>query len=215
MLSVKEILKKADTENPFEQERVKCSFRYRITKVDHDQQIVHGVVYSPFTLDSHGHYMTATELEKTAHAFLAKGLQRNVDVQHDNKTIDAIVVESYIQREDTDDIPAGSWCAATKINDPQVWKLIKLGKLNGYSMEVMSYAVEHEAEIQYDSWLFGETEPDPFDGHTHLFLVKMNAEGNVDYGYTSVGGADNHRHTITRMSATDPYNYMTHRIILS
>lgn len=209
MLKTAQLLKKLDKGG-----KVRTAFNYRIYKVDNDQQLVHGVVYSPWTLDTHGHYMSDVEVAKTCYSFLANGRQKQVDVMHNNELIDAIVVESYIEKHGNADVPVGSWCATTKINDPSVWRDVKLGRLNGYSMEIMSYSVEHDAEITYDTWVYGETQPDPFDGHTHLFLVKMDREGNVDYGYTSPAGPDLHSHTISRLSVTDPYQYMTHRIIL-
>lgn len=187
---------------------------YRITKIDEDQQLVTGVVYSPWVLDSHGHYMTESEVEKTCHAFLMQGRQDQVDVMHDNRVINAMVVESYIERTGTDDVPAGSWVATTKVQDASAWRRIKNGELNGYSMEIMSYMIQHKAEITFDAWVMGETQPDPFDGHTHLYLIKMDAKGNIEKGFTSYGGPDNHRHTISRMSVTDPYNKTTHRYII-
>ena len=187
---------------------------YRIIKIDEDQQIVKGVVYSPWVLDSHGHYMSDKEVEKTCHAFLMSGRQDQVDVMHDNRVINAMVVESYIDHVGGDDIPPGSWMATTKIFDKSVWKQVKSGALNGYSMEIMSYMVQHKAEITYDVWVMGETQPDPFDGHTHLYLIKMDANGNIEQGFTSYGGSDNHRHTISLMSVTDPYNHTTHRFIV-
>ena len=195
-------------------ERSPIQLSYKIQKVDYDQQLVTGVVYSPWVLDSHGHYMTPAEVEKTCHAFLAAGRQTQVDVMHDNKVIRATVVESYIERIGNAEVPVGSWVASTKIEDAKIWRLIKDGKLNGYSMEIMAYTVEQQAEISFDAWVYGETQPDPFDGHTHFYLIKMDEQGNIEYGYTSHGGPDDHRHTISRMSVTDPYNYTTHRIVL-
>lgn len=210
MISVKALLKKAANPTPS-----LASLDYRIHKIDKEQHLVTGVVYSPFVLDSHGHYMNEAEVQKTCHAFMALGLQNSVDVMHDNEVINAIVVESYIQKDDSDpDIPKGSWVATTKINDPLVWRKVKRGELNGYSMEVKTFMVEHEADIEYDSWSYGETKPDPVDGHTHFFLVKMDADGNVSHGYTSKGGDNNHSHTIRNLSVTELTDNHTHRIIL-
>lgn len=210
MLKTKELLKKAA--KPTVQN---TRFTYTIQKIDKDQRLVTGVVYSPWVLDTHGHYMSEEEVQKTCHAFMALGLQQSVDVLHDNEVINAVVVENYIQKDDSDpDIPKGSWVATTKINDPLVWHKVKRGILNGYSMEVQTYMVEHEADIEYESWSYGETKPDPVDGHTHFFLVKMDSEGNVAYGYTSEGGSDNHTHTIRNLSVTELTDNHTHRIIL-
>lgn len=210
-MDIKSVLKKGDDKLTG---KVPVKLSYRITKIDEDQQLVTGVVYSPWVLDSHGHYMSDVEVEKTCHAFLMAGRQDQVDVMHDNKVINAMVVETYIERVGTEDIPVGSWVATTKVQDKAVWRKVKNGSLNGYSMEIMSYMVNHKAEITYDAWVMGETQPDPFDGHTHLYLIKMDANGNIEQGFTSYGGPDNHRHTISRMSVTDPYNATTHRFII-
>jgi len=210
-MHVEHIIKKA---NAGLSDKIPCTLQYRIIKIDLDQQLVMGVVYSPWILDSHGHYMSDTEVEKTAHAFLMAGRQNQVDVMHDNRVINAMVVESYVDRIGSADIPAGSWVATTKVHDKQVWDRIKNGELNGYSMEIMSYMVKHKAEITFDAWVLGETQPDPFDGHTHIYLVKMDDKGNLERGFTSKNGPDNHRHTISRLSVTDPYNNTTHRFIV-
>lgn len=210
-MRIKDILKKTADEEPT---KALVNVQYRITKVDDDRQIVTGVVYSPWVLDSHGHYMSDVEIEKTAHRFLMEGRQKQVDVMHNNKVIDAVVVESYIERTGSREVPVGSWVASTKINDKIVWNGIKSGVINGYSMEIESFLIEHDAEIVFDAWVTGETQPDPFDGHTHTYLVKMDEEGNIERGFTSIGGPDNHRHTISRMSITDPYNKSTHRFII-
>jgi hypothetical protein len=210
MFSTKTLLRKADTAP----DKQVTQLSYRICKVDKDQRLVTGVVYSPFVLDSHGHYMTADDVQKTAHAFLELGLQNQIDIMHDNEVVNAVIVESYIQKQDDEFAPSGSWIATTKIDDPVVWNKVKRGELNGYSMEIRSYMYEHDADIEYDSWSYGETMPDPTDGHTHFYLVKMDSQGNVFYGNTSQGGEDNHTHTITSLSVTDITNKHTHRIVL-
>lgn len=210
-MDVKRLLKKG---NEMLTGKSPVTLTYRIVKIDNDQQLVTGVVYSPWVLDSHGHYMSDAEVEKTCHAFLMQGRQDQVDVMHDNKVVNALVVESYIEKIGTEEIPVGSWVATTKVRDKKVWHRIKNGELNGYSMEIMSYMVNHKAEITFDSWVICETQPDPTDGHTHFCLIKMDEKGNIEKGFTSYGGSDNHRHSISRMSVTDPYNDATHRFII-
>lgn len=212
MLRTKQLIKKfEDTIKP---DSVSLDVQYTIHKVDDEQHLVTGVVYSPFTLDAHGHYMSVDEVRKTAHSFLTQGLQKQVDVMHDNEVIDAVVVESYVLDTDTSYAPAGSWIATTKINDPAVWKKIKRGQLNGYSMEIKTYTIEHEAEIEFDAWVYGETQPHSEDGHTHFYLVKMDSAGNVAQGFTGQSGTDGHTHTIKQLSVTDITDTHTHRIIL-
>ncbi|MBU0516926.1 MAG: hypothetical protein KJ621_19395, partial [Proteobacteria bacterium] len=59
-----------------------------IRKEDEAKQLFFCPVYLPDTLDSHGAWASAEVIEKAAHAFLAKGLQGNVDVIHDYEVKD-------------------------------------------------------------------------------------------------------------------------------
>lgn len=184
----------------------------KISKVSLDQQLVTGVVYEPFALDAHGHYMTAEDLRETAHDFLAKGLTGRIDVQHNNKVIDAAIVESWIARpNDPDGYPEGAWIATTKINDPDVWNMIKGGELNGYSFEIMTYKRDTTVEIASAAWYYGFTDPDPYDKHTHPFLVHMDAKGEIQWGQTGLGSDGSPSHTISKSSITDKVSGHTHR----
>lgn len=112
-----------------------------IYKSDKAKQIVYAVVIEPMTDvtkygDAHGDRMTADEIEKTAHLYLEKF--RNVDVNHSFNPISAVPVESYIspvdfKAPDGTKIKKGSWILAVKVNDASVWDKIERGELNAYS----------------------------------------------------------------------------------
>jgi len=62
-----------------------------------------------------------------------------IDVQHDFKIKEGAVtmIESYITDEHKKspfDVEAGSWIMTYKVNDNELWQLIKEGKINGYSI---------------------------------------------------------------------------------
>lgn len=106
-----------------------------INKNEVDQQLVYGIVYEPNILDAHDEYMTADEIEKSAHYFMKEA--RNIDTNHDFDSGVGEVVESYIAPADFEignqEVKKGSWVLVTKATD-EVWEGIKNGDITGYSM---------------------------------------------------------------------------------
>lgn len=107
-----------------------------IIKSDDDKRLVTSIVYEPDTVDAHGDYMTAEEIERAAHDFLTNG--KGVDVQHNYKKTNVDIVESWVAKDDTDingqRIKKGTWIATAKINDDLIWKAIKDEEITGFSM---------------------------------------------------------------------------------
>jgi hypothetical protein len=176
---------------------------YRIQKIHKDERLVTGQVYAPDTIDAHGHYMTAQELKRVAHEFLSDGLITSIDIQHDNETVDAVIVESFIARKGDPDFEEGSWVATTKINDFNVWNAVKDGVLNGYSFEILTYRKDVLVEIEYQSWYYGFTDPDPHDKHDHPFMVRLDANGEIQWGKTGLGSDGSPAHNISMSNITD------------
>ncbi|WP_258729060.1 XkdF-like putative serine protease domain-containing protein [Bacillus atrophaeus] len=110
-----------------------------------EQKLVYGIVYEPDVPDAHGDYMTAAEIEKAAHGFLAEA--RNIDINHNFQSGTGEVVESYVAPDDfqigTRLIKKGSWVLVTRAAD-EVWEQIKAGVITGYSMA--GTADTHEEE---------------------------------------------------------------------
>lgn len=110
----------------------------RIAKADKAKQIVYGVVYEPDVEDAHGDFMTAEEIEKTAHAFMESQHTHNIDKQHDLEADEGFVVESYIAPVDMElgdqEIKKGSWVACVKVTDAETWQQIEKGEITGFSM---------------------------------------------------------------------------------
>ncbi|WP_144625207.1 XkdF-like putative serine protease domain-containing protein [Bacillus velezensis] len=100
-----------------------------------EQKLVYGIVYEPDTVDAHGDFMTAAEIEKAAHGFLKDA--REIDKQHDFQGGVGEVVESYVAPADFEmngeTIKKGSWVLVTKASEA-VWDEIKKGEVTGYSM---------------------------------------------------------------------------------
>ncbi|OWV38882.1 phage portal protein [Bacillus spizizenii] len=110
-----------------------------------EEKLVYGIVYEPDTVDAHGDFMTATEIEKAAHGFLKDA--RQIDKQHDFQGGVGEVVESYVAPADFEmngeTIKKGSWVLVTKASE-EVWEQIKKGEITGYSMAGTAETIEKQ-----------------------------------------------------------------------
>ncbi|MCY8131441.1 XkdF-like putative serine protease domain-containing protein, partial [Bacillus spizizenii] len=118
-----------------------------LAKEADEQKLVYGIVYEPDTVDAHGDFMTAAEIEKAAHGFLKDA--REIDKQHDFQGGVGEVVESYVAPADFEmngeTIKKGSWVLVTKASD-EVWEQIKKGEITGYSMAGTAETIEKQEE---------------------------------------------------------------------
>lgn len=85
---------------------------------------------------------TKEAIEEIAVKFFADGNENNADLMHSEEPVDGVVYfESYLtdsQRgiapSEFKDLPDGSWIVSAKINNDEVWNLIKDGTLRGFSI---------------------------------------------------------------------------------
>lgn len=178
-------------------------------KFDEELQIVYGEVYAPNVgLDSQGDYMTAEEIRKMAHSFIANGRQTSVDKEHDRSDNQGVVVESFIARaNDPDGFIDGAWVVGIHVPDYEVWNMIKKGELNGFSLEAKVQSVQKEIELDVPSEIIGKTEM--HSNHAHDFILKFDDKGNLIGGETSYDFG--HRHQITKGTITDSSEGHNHR----
>lgn len=112
--------------------------RGELIKAVPERQIVYGIVLKPHVPDAHGDIFTPEEIERAAHAYLARS--RLLDWRHERllPPSQGVPVESFIAPVDFSwqgkRIPAGSWVLATHIQDPDLWKEILSGKIRAYSI---------------------------------------------------------------------------------
>ncbi|MFL0445827.1 XkdF-like putative serine protease domain-containing protein [Bacillus subtilis] len=123
-----------------------------LAKEADEQKLVYGIVYEPDTVDAHGDFMTAAEIEKAAHGFLKDA--REIDKQHDFQGGVGAVVESYVAPADFEmngeTIKKGSWVLVTKASE-EIWEEIKKGEITGYSMAgVADIAKQEEKPVSPD-----------------------------------------------------------------
>lgn len=143
----------------FNENNVQMSFAIQ----DEDEQIITGALMLAdkpiYRNDENGEYyvvFTKDTIKQIAQKFFAKGYQSNVNLMHDSGTkLEGLTMfESWITdskrgimaMKGFEDVPDGSWFGSFKVNNPEVWKMIKEGKVKGFSVEgLFSYK---KADIQ-------------------------------------------------------------------
>lgn len=120
--------------------------RAMFRKFDIEKHLVYAEVYLPDVPDAHGHQMTRAEIEKMAHNFMKNARTTQIDLNHDNQTdYGCYMVESFIARDGDPDYAPGAWVGVVKVDNPDVWRMIKDGEITGFSFEGMAYVVEEPA----------------------------------------------------------------------
>ena len=109
---------------------------YPIDKADSEEHIVCGIVYEPDVEDSQGDMADEEEIRKAAYRFMEK--TQTFKVMHKNQKVKVKVLESYIAPTDFtlafQTIKKGSWVITVRVLDKKIWKSVKSGELNGFSM---------------------------------------------------------------------------------
>jgi hypothetical protein len=85
------------------------------------------------TLDSQGDFMTPEGIKAASEKFMKSGRTTAIDVNHSGVPVNAFITENMISKGGA--FPAGSWVVTAKIEDPDIWKSVRDGKLTGFSME--------------------------------------------------------------------------------
>jgi hypothetical protein len=101
---------------------------------DDELQIVWGEVYVGDVLDSQGEFMTIDTVRKSAYEFMIAGRTLSIDVQHDNKSYKAYLVETFISRKGDPIYIPDAWVVGVYVEDRVLWQAIKDGDLNGFSL---------------------------------------------------------------------------------
>jgi hypothetical protein len=182
--------------------------RVQIKKLDQEEQLVFGEVYAPGFPDSQGDFMTPEQIKKMAYNFMRKGAMSNIDTHHDQRPNGSYVVESFIARKDDPIFIPGSWVIGVKVPDSAVWRMVKSGELNGFSLDGLGVRTEKTFVVEMPELLKGET--DDVRNHRHQFVVKFDKEGNFLGGYTNPG-PNGHVHQIVRGTVTEMADHHTHR----
>ena len=88
-------------------------------------------------------YFSEDTVRKASELFLMRSNQNNATYEHDKKLNGMSVVESWIIEDEKLDksvkhgfnLPKGTWVISMKVNNEDVWKDVKDGKVKGFSIE--------------------------------------------------------------------------------
>jgi hypothetical protein len=133
--------------NTFEKEKMSKQ-RFQ---TDDEKRIVLGPAMIPemriFRKDKSGNpyyvYFSAETIKMIAEKYMRNKYIDNNDTEHNGKAVkDVYVMESWIKEDSEDksnkygynDLPIGTWFVSMKIKNDEVWKQVKDGILNGFSV---------------------------------------------------------------------------------
>ena len=176
-------------------------------KVDYERRMVYGVVFSPDRLTSHNGYYEQEELDAMAHHYVTmQDTTRTVDVMHTKVPTEARVVESFIAREGDPDFTPGAWVVGVKIDNDQVWQMIRRGELNAFSATILTSVDEVTQDVTVLQNLHGSTETS--ENHTHVYFLEYDEKDKTYRGVTDE--VNGHTHTIDWLGVTSTDGEIPH-----
>jgi hypothetical protein len=131
----------------------KASPKARVTmaQVDTERRLVVGPAMVPNKLiyrvdektgEEYHVYFTRETVRKAAYEYLKANRQHNATVEHEVSVQGVTLVESWIVEGAHDkalhlgyDVPPGTWMAALRVDNDDVWELVKEGAVKGFSIE--------------------------------------------------------------------------------
>lgn len=179
------------------------------------ERVAFAEVIIPDSLNVYGDFHTKESVKEFAYGFMMGGF--GIDVDHDEVDVsgDKIqVVESFIARPNDPDFIEGSWVVGILVKDDDLWDKILNGEINGFSYQaIVRRLADVEVVVPIDKVRYGNTQPDPMDGHYHSFVVVLDDNERPVSGGTSV--VNGHSHNISQHTFTDKahehvhiYNYV-------
>lgn len=142
--------------------KIRAAERRNFAIQDEEERIISGplmLANKPiFRMDSFGEYyvyFSADTIKKIAQKFFRKAYQNNVNLMHDDgqQLSGLTMFESWITDEKRgilpmkgfEDVPDGSWFGSFKVENDEVWQMVKDGKVKGFSVEgVFNYIREND-----------------------------------------------------------------------
>ena len=122
-----------------------------LKEVDSEKKILMGAALVPnkqiLRADKDGKayyiYFSEDTVKKASELFLMRSNQNNATYEHNQKLKGMSVVESWLIEDEVHDksvkygfnLPKGTWMISMKVNNEDVWKDVKDGKVKGFSIE--------------------------------------------------------------------------------
>jgi hypothetical protein len=132
--------------------RARDNFSKQSFAIDGDKMITTGPAMIPNKLilrvDSNNEpyfvYFTKQTIKEIAEKMLRQGLLDKLNLEHNSeRPVSGQLIESWFIDDAENDkansfgfsLPEGSWMLSYKIDDPEIWSMIKKGHITGYSVE--------------------------------------------------------------------------------
>jgi hypothetical protein len=122
-----------------------------LKEIDAEKRLLMGASLIPnkeiFRKDEQGNefyiYFSDQTVRKASEMFFQNSKQNNATLNHDQKIEGMTVVESWIVDNPEMDksknygfsFPKGTWVISMKVDNDEIWKEVKLGKVKGFSIE--------------------------------------------------------------------------------
>jgi hypothetical protein len=121
-----------------------------LKEVDAEKKILMGAALIPDKQifrrngkDEYYIFFSKDTVRQASELFLMNSNQNNATYEHDQKLKGLSVVESWIIEDEKHDksvkygfsLPVGTWMISMKVNNDDVWKDVKDGKVKGFSIE--------------------------------------------------------------------------------
>jgi hypothetical protein len=82
-------------------------------------------------------------IARIAEKFMRELRNQETNIQHEDNRAGAYVMETWLVESEDDklnkiygfNVPVGTWAIKMRVEDPETWKMVKEGKLNGFSIE--------------------------------------------------------------------------------
>lgn len=122
---------------------------FKLAEVDKEKRILMGAalipnkpIYRTSGEQEYYIYFSKDTVRKASELFFIKGNQNNTTLEHQLELKGLTAVESWIVESEQDksrmydlDVPMGTWMVSMKVNNDDVWKQVKEGKVKGFSIE--------------------------------------------------------------------------------
>jgi hypothetical protein len=142
----------------------------KLSEIDPERRLFIGAVLIPekpiLRLDENKEpyhiFFSKDTVSQTAHNYIKRGMQGNTTLQHAVPVEGVTVVESWLVEDSEKDksaiygksYPVGTWVAMQKIDNDEIYKQAKEGKIKGFSIEgLFSQKTELKKELSEEDKL--------------------------------------------------------------
>ena len=125
---------------------------FKFKSTDEEKRIVTGACMIPnqeiLRLDAEGKpyfvFFTEDTVAKAQEVFAKYGKTKTTNFEHEDSTLEgATVIESWIVKDPKNDksnalgfdVPVNTWMVSYKVDNDELWKKVKNGEVNGFSIE--------------------------------------------------------------------------------